>query len=288
MTLASHTNDKVDVAIKSIPLPHLQAESFALNVNANATGIYKLTLRDIVAIPRLYDVWLMDNYKKDSLDMRQNITYQFYLDRADTSSYGSNRFTVVIRQNPAYAYRLINFNATKMQEARQVQVAWNTANEENYTNFTVERSTDNGNTFTALGGVAATGAGTYSFIDKSPVNGNNLYRLKQEDINNTISYSKIVTIQYSNLSNQIVGNNLSIYPNPVSNNINVSLTSQNMTSNSYNIRFMSTAGRLVKEATSSQPSWSGSTESLQPGTYIIQVFDNKTQNIVGENKFVKL
>ena len=288
VSLAGYTNDKIDVAIKSIALPHLQAESYGLNVNANATGIYKLTLKDIVAIPRLYDVWLMDNYKKDSLDMRQNITYQFYLDRADTSSYGNKRFTLIIRQNPAYAYRLVNFNATKMLEARQVQVVWNSVNEENYTNFSVERSTDNGNTFAILGGVDATGAGTYSFMDTNPVNGNNLYRLKQEDINNTISYSKIVTIQYSNLSNRIVGNNLSIYPNPVSNNINLSFTSQTTSGNSYKIRFTSSAGRLVKEATSSQPNWTGSTENLQPGTYIIQVFDNKTQNLVGENKFVKL
>ncbi|MDO3626980.1 T9SS type A sorting domain-containing protein [Mucilaginibacter sp. BT774] len=288
VTLAGYTNDKIDVSIKSIPLPHLQAETFALKVNAASNGIYKLTLKDIVAIPRFFDVWLMDNYKKDSLDMRQNITYQFYLDRADTSSYGSKRFTLVIRQNPAYAYRLINFNATKVQDARQVQVVWKAANEENYTNFTVERSTDNGATFAALAGIDATGAGTYSFLDKSPVNGNNLYRLKQEDINNTISYSKIVTIQYSNLSNRIVGNNLSIYPNPVSNNINLALTSQNTTGSSYQIKFMSTTGRLVKEATSSQPNWTGTTENLQPGTYIIQVFDNKTQNLVGENKFVKL
>ena len=288
VTLSGYTSDNIDVAIKSIPLPHLQAENFGLNVNATATGIYSLTLKDIVAIPRLFDVWLMDNYKKDSLDMRQNITYQFYLDRADTSSYGNKRFTLIIRQNPAYAYRLVNFNAIKMQDARQVQVVWNTTNEENYTNFAVERSTDNGATFTVLGGVDATGAGTYSFIDKGPVNGNNLYRLKQEDINNTISYSKIVTIQYSNLSNRIVGNNLSIYPNPVSNNINLALTSQNTTGSSYQIRFMSTTGRLVKEATSSQPNWTGTTENLQPGTYIIQVFDNKTQNLVGENKFVKL
>jgi hypothetical protein len=288
VTLASYTNDKINVAIKSAPLPHLQAESLALYVNATATGIYKLTLKDIVAIPRLFDVWLMDNYKKDSLDMRQNITYQFYLNRADTSSFGSKRFSLVIRQNPAYAYRLVDFNATKVPDARQVQVVWNTANEENYTNFIVERSTDNGATFNVLGGVDATGAGTYSFVDKNPVYGTNLYRLKQEDINNIISYSKIVPIQYANLSNRLVGNNLSIYPNPVSNNINLSLTSQNLSGNSYKIRFTSSSGRLVKEAISTQPSWQGTTENLQPGTYIIQVFDNKTQNLVGENKFVKL
>ena len=288
VSLSNISSDNFDLAIHTVPLPKLQTQTIGLSVSAKTTGIYSLSLNDIVSVPRLYDVWLMDNYKKDSLDMRQNITYQFYLDRADTLSFGSKRFSLVIRQNPAYAYRLVDFNAAKVPDAHQVQVVWNTANEENYTNFTVERSTDNGATFNALGGVDATGAGTYSFIDKSPLNGNNLYRLKQEDINNTISYSKIVTIQYANLSNRLVGNSLSIYPNPVSNNINLSLVTQNNSGNSYKIRFMSSSGRLVKEATSSQPNWQGTTENLQPGTYIIQVFDNKTQNLVGENKFVKL
>lgn len=288
VSLASYTTDKVDIAIKSVRLPKLQAESLAMDVNAASTGIYKLTLRDIVAIPRLFDVWLMDNYKKDSLDLRQNITYQFYIDKTDSSSFGSKRFNLVIRQNVAYAYQLINFNATKMPDARQVQVLWNTLNEENYTNFTVERSTDNGATFNALGGVNAAGAGSYSFIDKSPVTGANQYRLRQQDINNDITYSKIVTIQYANLSNGLVSNNLGIYPNPVSNNINLSIASQNISASSYNIRFVSSSGLLVKEATSSQANWQGNISNLQPGTYIIRVFDNKTQNLVGENKFVKL
>ena len=288
VNLASFTHDKIDIAIKSVPLPKLQAESLALDVNANATGIYKLTLRDIVAIPRLYDVWLMDAYKKDSLDMRQNITYSFYLDKTDSSTFGTKRFSLVIRQNAAYAYHLLDFTATKLQDARQVQAAWKTENEGNYTNFTLERSTDNGATFQVLGGADAAGAGLYSFIDKSPAFGTNLYRLKQEDINNTLSYSNIVTILYSNLSNGMVGHNLSIYPNPAISNINLAIASQNNTTSAYKIKFMSSAGIMVKEATSSQANWQGSISNLQPGTYIIQVFDNKTQNLVGQNKFVKL
>jgi hypothetical protein len=287
VSLSNISADNLSLAIHSVPLPKLQPQNIGLSVSANTTGIYSISLRDIVSVPRIFDVWLMDNYKKDSLDMRQNITYRFYLDRTDTSSFGSRRFTLVIRQNPAYAYRLIAFNATKMPEAQQVQVIWKTANEENYTNFTVERSTDNGATFSVLAGVNATGAGTYGFIDKSPSMGTNLYRLKQEDINNTISYSKIVTIQYANLSNNLAGSNLGIYPNPVINNINLAINIQNNTAGFYNIRFMSASGRLVKEASTSQPNWQGTTENLQPGTYIIQVFD-KMQKLVGENKFVKL
>ena len=288
VSMSNISADNMNLAIHSVPLPKLQAQNMGLSVSANATGIYSISLKDIVSVPRIFDVWLMDNYKKDSLDMRQNGTYQFYLNRTDTSSFGSKRFTLVIRQNQAYAYKLVDFTANKMQEARQVQVIWDTRNEENYTNFTVERSTDNGATFSVLGGVDATGAGKYSFIDQSPSIGTNLYRLKQEDLNNTISYSKIVTIQYANQSNRIAGSNLTIFPNPVSNNINLAINTQNNTAGLYSIRFMNTSGRLVKEASTSQQNWQGTTENLQPGTYVIQVFNNKTQTLVGENKFVKL
>ena len=288
VSLASRSGDQVDIAIKSIILPKQQAENVMLDVNATTNGIYQLTLRDIVSIPRLYDVWLMDNYKRDSLDMRQNKTYSFYINKSDSTTFGTTRFYLVIRQNEAYAYRLLDFTAKKLADARQVQAVWTTANEENYTNFTVERSNDNGATFTVLGGVTATGAGTYSFTDKNAAIGTNLYRLKQEDINNTVTYSKIVTIQYSNLSNNLVGHNLGIYPNPGSSVINLSIVTQNNTASIYKIRFMNSSGLLIKEATSSQPTWQGSISNLQPGTYIIQVFDNKTQNLIGENKFVKL
>ena len=209
------------------------------------------------------------------------------MDKSNSATFGNKRFYLSLRQNQAYAYRLLDFTANKLTDAKQVLVVWKTMYEENYTNFTVERSTDNGATYTVLGGVESTGAGSYSFTDKSPVNGTSLYRLKQEDVNNTITYSKIVTIQYSNLSNSIVGN-LSVYPNPVSNTINLSFSTQNAATTNYKIRLMNSLGAMVKETTSSQPTWQGSVGNLQPGTYIIQVFDNQTQHLVGENKFVKL
>jgi len=231
----------------------------------------------------------MDAHKKDSVNLRSNGTYNFNIDNGDTTSFGTNRLSLVIRQNPAFAYKLLDFTANKAPgSSHQVDVFWKTQYEGNYTNFTVERSTDNGATYQILGGVGASDQGTYSFIDKSPVTGTNLYRLKQEDINNTITYSKIITIQYSNLSNSIVSHNLSVYPNPVGSTINLEVVAQNIDATAYNIKFMNSTGLIVKEVISSQSTWQGNISNLQPGTYIIRVIDNKTQNIVGENKFVKL
>ncbi|MGZ3999648.1 MAG: T9SS type A sorting domain-containing protein, partial [Mucilaginibacter sp.] len=288
VSLAGISQDNIKVAIHAMPLPKLQAENLGLNVTANATGIYSLTLKDIVAVPRLYDIWLMDKYSKDSLDMRQNLTYNFNIYKNDTASFGANRFTLMIRQNPAYAYRLLNFAASKVPDVRQVQVNWNTINEGNYTNFTVEHSIDGGKTYSTLNSLIASGAGKYGFLDKSPAEGQNLYRLKQEDINNTITYSNIVTIQFSYQNSSLVNNNLMIYPNPGVSNITLTMTAQTTNAAGYQIKFMNSSGIVVKQATSDQPTWLGNVSNLQPGTYVIQVLNSKNETLVGETKFVKM
>ena len=288
VSLAGLTSDKVNFAIGSIPLPGQQSESIGLNVNANTDGIYSLSLKDIAAVPRLFDVWLMDAYKKDSLEMRQNQTYNFNIYKSDSASFGPKRFNLVIRQNAAYAYRLLSFAAAKVPDARQVQITWNAVNEGNYTNFTVERSIDGGKTFEVLGGVTATGASEYTMADKSPQSGQNLYRLKQEDINSTITYSNVVNIQYSNLSNSLVSNRLNIYPNPVINNFSLTIAGQATDNTTYNIKFMNSSGIVIKQVTSAQPTWQGNVGNLQPGTYIVQVLNSKNETLVGQTKFVKL
>ena len=127
--------------------------------------------------------------------MRQNPTYSFNIYSNDTASFGANRFRLVLRSNPAYAYQLLSFDASKVPDIRQVQISWTTANEGNNTNFTVEHSIDEGKTYNVLGSLNATGAGQYGLLDQSPAEGRNLYRLKQEDINNTITYSNVVAVQ---------------------------------------------------------------------------------------------
>ena len=130
--------------------PKQQGQAVKLNVNMAADGLYTLNMTQIQGIPKIFQVWLMDAYNKDSLDMRHNQTYKFDVRIADTNTYGSNRFKLVIRQDPALGVHLLKFAAAKAPIG--AQVVWNTENEENYTNFTVERSSDGGVTFTDLGG----------------------------------------------------------------------------------------------------------------------------------------
>jgi hypothetical protein len=311
--LSSFSDDSVKLAINSLPLPGAAQRVIRLNVDATYTGTYTFQKTQLDAIPKLYDIWLMDDLKKDSLDIRNNSAYVFDVNASDTTTYGSNRFRLVIRQNPALMVHLLNFQATKATGGSQV--VWTTENEENYTNFTLERSTDGGATFSALDGVLASSQGTYSFIDRNPAQGANAYRLKILDLNGTISYSNVVILMYSNTPG-VVASNIRIYPNPATSMVNLAidqqsrgpvagqsalqtdalnpgstLTTTNATSNgnsAYDIKIVNMKGSVVKTASTTQPSWQQGVSDLSPGTYVINVVNKSNNTIVGSGTFIKL
>ena len=286
VSLSSLSSDNQKIAINTMPL-NTKGVAVRINIGAAVNGTYSLSMNSVEGIPELYDIWLMDAYKKDSVDMRHNKTYLFDVVRTDTASYGAYRFKLIMRQNPALAYHLLNFTASK-STGKQVQLAWVTEHEANYTNFTVERSTDGGTTYTIVGGVPSTSAGAYSLLDKNPGE-NNLYRLKQEDINNNITYSHIIPVGFANQSNNLAGNNINIYPNPASSTVNMSInTALSNSATTYNFTITNNYGLVIKQGTSAQANWQTSVTDLLPGTYVIQVVNNKDKSFVGKSKLVKL
>lgn len=291
VSFSSISSDNVSLAINRLPLPKNKQTVIKLNINATADGLYTINKTELKSVPELYEIWLMDAYKKDSLDIKHNSTYKFDVLKNDTNSYGSNRFSLVMRQNPALALHLLNFTGSK--ETSGAQIVWKTENEANYTNFTVERSTDNGKTFDVLGGFASNGQAIYNLTDKNPLVTTDCYRLKLEDLNSTITYSKVVALMYSKLSNTIASSNVNIYPNPTRGNINVSinpstLSFANTSDYSFNIVITGSNGTIVKKAISSQLEWQDNVASLLPGSYVVQIVNNKDKSVVGKTKFVKL
>jgi trimeric autotransporter adhesin len=305
--LSSISSDSIALAINYLPLPKQSPQVIKLDVEGRISGRYKFQKTALDAIPQIYEIWLMDNYKKDSLDIRNNSTYAFNLDLTDTNSYGKNRFRLVIRQNPALAIHLLSFTAAKATGG--AQVVWKTENEQNYTNFTVERSSDGGVTFNVLGGFASIALGSYSFLDKNPPVAADKYRLKIEDMNGAISYSNIVTLIYGN-SDGAIPSNISVYPNPASSVLNLAINQNSGNQSpglsalqklsltpgiipsagnpSFGIKIISTTGSVIRSANSSQPTWQDNISSLIPGTYIIQVVNNNDNSVVGKSTFVKL
>ncbi|MDF2434206.1 MAG: trimeric autotransporter adhesin [Mucilaginibacter sp.] len=302
--LSSYSSDNVRLSVNLLPLPKRSPQVIRLDVEGAKSGLFRLQRTELDSIPPIYEIWLIDKYKKDSLDLRNNSSYSFYINKKDTNSFGSNRFQVVIRQNPALGIHLLNFIATKVNNG--AEISWMTENEQDYTDFTIERSIDNGKTFYILNGITSNCKGSYSFLDKNPINGSDQYRVKITDLNGAVSYTSMITLSYGNAAT--VANNLNIYPNPSNGLINLSviqnagslppakktnalpaLASINYSgASSYDIKIISTSGYVIKAATSSSANWQANVSNLAPGTYIIQVINNNDNSLVGKRTFIKL
>src|SRR5437879_13883958 len=94
--------------------------------------------------------------------------------------------------------------------------------------------------------------GAYSLTDKNALAGQNLYRLKQEDINNTITYSNLAEVIMTGNGNS---DKIHLYPNPAINVISLDITEKAQGKTSYAITVSNSTGFIIKQATSSQASW---------------------------------
>lgn len=96
---------------------------------------------------------------------------------------------------------LVKFTAQR--DGSEGLLQWQTAQEENSRDFTIERSTD-GKTYTSIGVVAAAGKSStplnYTFNDLAPANSINYYRLKQSDLDSKYTYSSVRTLNFSESS----------------------------------------------------------------------------------------
>ncbi|MBS1531186.1 MAG: T9SS type A sorting domain-containing protein [Bacteroidetes bacterium] len=284
VSLASLSSDNIPLSINQLPLGKM-GDTISLKVGATASGSYTLKMETLTGIPQLYDIWLKDAFTKDSVNLRNNDTYSFTITAADTTTYGANRFKLVLSQNPAMAYQLLSFDAEKAGNGHQAQVTWTTKNEENYTNFTVERSNDNGKTYSVIGSVASAGIGAYGLVDRHPDKGSNLYRLKQEDFNNNVTYSNPVDVSFGNNVNLT---RLNLFPNPAKNNIFLSFDPKSFVKTTYDIRITNSTGMVVRFARVTDTNWHDNISNLLTGTYLLQVTDHRDNSIIGQTKFVKL
>ncbi|TDE11286.1 T9SS type A sorting domain-containing protein [Dyadobacter psychrotolerans] len=117
------------------------------------------------------------------------------------------------RYSPVFVSVPLPVNLTDFKafgENTSVNLSWSTTEETNSERFDIERSST-GRQWEVIGSVAAQGESKaqneYYFTDKNPLNGNNYYRLKMIDSDQTFSYSRINQLSIDNLK-------ISVYPNP--------------------------------------------------------------------------
>ena len=304
--LACFSSDGVRLSVNFLPLPGQTPDVIRLDVEAQNSGPITLKRTELDSLPKSYQLWLVDNYKKDSIDLRVDSNYAFTINKSDTATFGAWRFKVVVRQTETAppAIKLVDFNAVKAPGG--AEISWATQNEGNDTRFVVERSCDDGSTFTVIDSLTSSNAGSYSFTDNAPPATTDGYRVKITAANGTITYSNVVMLLYSVNAPPAI-NALSIYPNPTSGMINININqadnsggtlvtqstvalaaSSTTNTGSYNIRIVNISGTIIKSAVSSTGSWQDNVSNLSAGTYIVTVVSNNNNKLVGRSTFVKL
>jgi hypothetical protein len=118
--------------------------------------------------------------------------------------------------------KFISFNAVENNGA--VNLNWVAANEINVQSYSIEQSF-NGTDFSTIGSTTYNNTNSvlnnaYAFTDKAVPPNNNViyYRIKGNDINGNFYYSTTIAVNFKSSKN-----NLLIYPNPIKENLFVSL-----------------------------------------------------------------
>ncbi|MCE7042811.1 ice-binding family protein [Dyadobacter sp. CY312] len=117
---------------------------------------------------------------------------------------------IVTNPQAALPVTLTSFTVKK-DEGQKAILSWTTTAETNSDRFEVQHSMT-GKVWKKLGTVTANGESSmmmsYAFTDEIPGNGNNLYRLKMIDRDESFSYSSIRSVAFS------IAVKMIIYPNP--------------------------------------------------------------------------
>ena len=223
----------------------------------------------ILIVPENIDAskqaWFVDNFlqTKTVVSLHDSTHVNFSV-TADPLSAATNRFMLVFKTQTIFG-----ISATTLRAARNadgsIAVHWNTANENNIENYTVEKSA-NGNTFNTVNKqniLMNNGAdANYSFQDILPFKENNFYRIKITFVNGSHSYSSMVKVEPLKTASDI-----SVYPNPVNGKL-LNLYFSNQTSGVYNavvingnaqkvwantIMYNSSNGKLIVELPKNTP-----------------------------------
>ncbi|NIJ55508.1 choice-of-anchor A family protein [Dyadobacter arcticus] len=171
---------------------------------------------------------------------------------------------------------LVQFSASK--EGGSVNLDWTTASETNSSHFDIEHSV-NGKSWNLIGTVSSHGESSqslyYTFTDQSPVEGENLYRLKMVDRvtdrrDATFAYSRIQSVRIE------TGSAITIYPNPTVDRI--------LINNNTNVKLLTITDLSGRKVYHSQEITSAGIDckNLTPGMYVITI--TRTNGVIDSKK----
>jgi hypothetical protein len=171
--------------------------------------------------------------------------------------------------NSTLPVKLTEFKVT--DNSGKAVLNWTTDQEINSEYYQIERSSD-GKSFGTIGVTLAAGNSTaqlkYSYVDNTPLDGENYYRLKIVDIDAKFEYSPIKNI---NITAAVLA--LTAAPNPASNTLNITFSQSSR--KDYQLKLINRVGQVVYSQR-----YSGTTgkisipvTSFPEGTYFVEATD---------------
>ena len=276
------TSDTVKTAINFMPQVNEVKEIKIYVSSAESNPDLKLNFTELTAIEGKL-AWLYDKQKNifTKIDATHK-SYAFGINKDNRESFGNNRFALEFMSKEEFSIQLSGFTLSKRVYGTLLN--WETISEKNSKLFEIERS-DDGINFLKIGQQSAMGTSTekkpYNFSDKNPSTTTNYYRLKMIDESGRYDYSKVVNIDHSFGTEDLV----SIYPNPVVDNLNVSWKTKDNGVKQINIYDMT--GKMVKALGGIKDNYLiQNVSNLQQGVYILKLLDI-TGKTIASAKFVK-
>jgi hypothetical protein len=149
-----------------------------------------------------------------------------YLTAYDTCGYSVTDTIPMTISTMALPVELLSFTAKRIGMAKRALLSWKTASEINNDYFAIELSDDAAN-WETIGRVKGTGTNNeqhaYEFIDETPHNGVNYYRLHQVDYNGAFENSDVRTVNIQD-NNEYYSEKVS--PNPFRDNFFIELSTK--------------------------------------------------------------
>lgn len=258
-----------------------QTDTLYLNLSATTAATYRLVVEgsDFPAAINL-GAWLQDTYlnTETQLQIAGSVNYDFNVDGNAASS--GERFRIVFRTiNSPLSVQFKALRATRSTNG--IAVEWNTENEQELVDYSVERSAD-GRSFSSIGRVAARNnqqPELYRWNDAQPGSGDNFYRIKAQTQQGRSFYSGIARVRAANSSK-----GMSLYPNPMAKGQPLTLELRGMEKGTYRVTVFSPVGVQVLHRVLEHGGGDAAQTMLLPadlpaGTYVVDLTDAAGQRI---------
>jgi|GEM_PF-2969379 len=243
LNIYTRSKDLTNLAINYFPTPTsndtIPVSFFSFVDGIKALGTYSIEVASIENFPGNVDVFLVDNYANQIVNLKETNNYIFNLD-LNAASAGNDRFKLIFKPDTSTATKITNFSGISVN--KNIVLNWSTNKEKNIAYYTVEKSYDQVR-FTSLKPKQViaynnnSGFNSYSIIDNSPKNGYNYYRVTMVDSNGVRkTYAEVVAVQWKKKHLTESGNvespiaqkttfsdveQIAIFPNPAQNNVSL-------------------------------------------------------------------